>query len=47
MHAIIHEAAAERPEQLELPALVEEIVTLLDRYLRRPARGGAGKRSRE
>lgn len=42
-----HEVAAQRPELLEHPALVEEIVTLLDRYLRRPARGGVRKRSRE
>lgn len=37
VHAIIHEAAAQRPELLEHPQLVGEIVTLLDRYLRRPA----------
>ncbi|NUP13568.1 MAG: TetR/AcrR family transcriptional regulator [Polyangiaceae bacterium] len=35
-HAIIHEAASERPDLLDHPRFVEEIVTLLDRYLRRP-----------
>ncbi|HKT26847.1 TetR/AcrR family transcriptional regulator [Dyella sp.] len=36
-HAIVHEAANERPEWLARPDLVEEIVLLLERYLRRPA----------
>jgi AcrR family transcriptional regulator len=34
-HAALHETAIERPELLQNPALVEELVTLLDRYLRR------------
>jgi hypothetical protein len=38
VHAVIHEAATERPELLDHPLLVDELVTLLDRYLRRPAR---------
>jgi AcrR family transcriptional regulator len=35
-HAVIHEAAISRPELLQHPLFVEELVTLLDRYLRRP-----------
>lgn len=38
VHAIIHEATATRPELLDDPRLVEEVVFLIDRYLRRPAR---------
>jgi hypothetical protein len=38
LHAVVHEAAAERPELLEHPELARETVTLLDRYLRRPRR---------
>lgn len=44
VHAIIHEAAVQRPELLEHPRLVGEIVTLLDRYLRRPAPRGEERR---
>lgn len=35
VHAIIHEAATERPELLERDDFVQEIVTLLERYFRR------------
>ena len=38
VHAIIHEAASERPELLADPRLVSEIVLLIRRYLRRPKR---------
>jgi AcrR family transcriptional regulator len=34
-HAIIHEAAISRPELLDHPLFVDEVVTLLERYLRR------------
>jgi AcrR family transcriptional regulator len=37
VHAVIHEAASERPALLGDDRLVDEIVLLLDRYLRRPA----------
>lgn len=37
-HAIIHEAASRRPELLDHPEFVGEIVTLVERYLRRPRR---------
>jgi hypothetical protein len=36
-HAIVHEAANSHPEWLQRPELVDEIVLLLERYLRRPA----------
>lgn len=36
-HAIVHEAANERPELLSRPELAEEIVLLMQRYLQRPA----------
>jgi AcrR family transcriptional regulator len=36
-HAVIHEAASERPDLLQNPLFVDEVVTLLERYLRRPA----------
>jgi AcrR family transcriptional regulator len=36
LHAIIHEAAARRPELLDDPRLVPEVVMLLERYLKRP-----------
>ena len=36
-HAVIHEAASERPDLLENPLFVDEVVTLLEGYLRRPA----------
>ena len=36
VYAILHEAASERPELLDHPLLVDEVVTLLERYLRRP-----------
>lgn len=36
-HAVIHEAAADRPQLLRDPQLVEELVTLMERYLVRPA----------
>ncbi|MCE9668828.1 TetR/AcrR family transcriptional regulator [Myxococcus stipitatus] len=44
MHAVIHEAACARPELLDRPEFIDDVVVLLDRYLRRePAtrsRGG-------
>jgi AcrR family transcriptional regulator len=49
-HAVIHEAAAERPELLDNPLLADELVAMLGLYLSRPAsRGGerAAKRPRE
>lgn len=36
-HAIVHEAANERPDLLARPELVHEIVELIERYLQRPA----------
>ncbi|GLQ94410.1 TetR/AcrR family transcriptional regulator [Dyella acidisoli] len=36
-HAIVHEAVYERPELLKNPALIEEFVLLMTRYLQRPA----------
>jgi AcrR family transcriptional regulator len=36
LHAVVHEAAAERSDLLDHPELASEIVTLLDRYLKRP-----------
>jgi AcrR family transcriptional regulator len=36
VHAVLHEASVERPDVLGHPLLVDELVTLLDRYLRRP-----------
>jgi hypothetical protein len=36
-HAAIHEAATERPDLLDDPLFADEIVTLLERYLRRSA----------
>jgi hypothetical protein len=36
VHAVIHEAASERPELLDDPRLVEELVALLDGYLVHP-----------
>ena len=35
-HAIIHEAASNRPEILDRPDFVPEVVALLETYLRRP-----------
>jgi AcrR family transcriptional regulator len=37
--ALIHRAAVERPEDLSSGALADELVTLLERYLRRPLSG--------
>jgi hypothetical protein len=37
--ALIHRAAVERPEDLSSGALADELVTLLERYLRRPPSG--------
>jgi AcrR family transcriptional regulator len=37
VHAVIHEIAHERPALLESPLLVDELVTLLERYWLRPA----------
>jgi AcrR family transcriptional regulator len=37
LHAAIHEAANEHPELLESPAFIDELVTLLARYLQRPS----------
>src|SRR5262245_12612224 len=34
-HAAIHEAASDRPDLLEHPLFVDEVTTLLERYLRR------------
>ena len=34
--AAIHEAASSRPDLLDNPVFVDEVVTLLERYLRRP-----------
>ena len=39
-HAVIHEAASERPDLLENPLFADEVVTLLEGYLRRPASRG-------
>jgi AcrR family transcriptional regulator len=36
VHAVIHEAASERPELLDDPRLVEELMALLDGYLVQP-----------
>jgi AcrR family transcriptional regulator len=36
-HAAIHEAAAERPDLLDDPLFADEVVTLLERFLRRSA----------
>jgi AcrR family transcriptional regulator len=36
-HAAIHEAATERPDLLENPLFADEVVTLLERFLRRSA----------
>lgn len=36
LHAVVHEAATERPGLLAHPELAREVVILLDRYLRRP-----------
>ena len=44
VHAIIHEAASERPELLEDPRLVSEIVLLIERYMRRPKRRARERR---
>jgi AcrR family transcriptional regulator len=38
-HAVVHEAANRRPELLKSPAFIDEVVTLLERYLRRDASG--------
>lgn len=47
-HAIVHEAANERPELLSSPELVDEIVWLMERYLHRPSsRATAKARKRE
>jgi hypothetical protein len=35
VYAILHEAASEQPELLSHPLLVDEVVALLERYLRR------------
>lgn len=35
--AVVHEAAIERPQMLEHPLFVDELVELLMRYLRRPS----------
>jgi AcrR family transcriptional regulator len=35
VHAAIHEAATERPDLLENPLFADEVVTLVERYLRR------------
>jgi AcrR family transcriptional regulator len=37
VHAVIHEAASARPALLADDRLIDELVLLLDRYLRRPA----------
>jgi AcrR family transcriptional regulator len=37
VHAAIHEAATERPELLDDPLFGDEVVTLLEGFLRRPA----------
>lgn len=34
-HAVIHQAASERPELLSHPLFAEEVTALLERYLRR------------
>ncbi|RDS84917.1 TetR/AcrR family transcriptional regulator [Dyella monticola] len=44
-HAIVHEAANERPELLERPEFAEEIALLMERYLCRPE-PPAAKRSK-
>jgi AcrR family transcriptional regulator len=48
--AVLHRAALERPEDLSTGAIAEELVTLLCRYLRKPAglrrRPSAGSRMR-
>jgi AcrR family transcriptional regulator len=36
-HAVIHQAAAERPELLDSPLFAQEVTALLERYLQRPA----------
>lgn len=43
-HAVIHTTASHRPQLLDRPDFVEEVVMLLEGYLRRPApsRGTAG-----
>ncbi|MFT3711148.1 MAG: TetR/AcrR family transcriptional regulator [Archangium sp.] len=41
-HAVIHEAAINRPELLQHPLFIEEVVALLDRYLRRSKSGNIG-----
>ncbi|WP_211222750.1 TetR/AcrR family transcriptional regulator [Paludibacterium yongneupense] len=37
IHALIHHAAAERPEWLEQPRLKDELVVMVENYLSRPA----------
>jgi AcrR family transcriptional regulator len=44
--ALIHRAAVERPEDLSNGAFAEELVMLLERYLRRPARRRAREHQR-
>jgi AcrR family transcriptional regulator len=44
LHAIIHEAVSRKPEFLNSPVFVEEVITLFERYLHRPEKR-IGKRS--
>ncbi len=37
VHAIVHDTAVGRPQLLTHPAFAEEVVTLIERYLRRPS----------
>jgi hypothetical protein len=41
LHAAVHEAAIERPSNLTTALFVEEITTLLERYLDRTSRPSA------
>jgi AcrR family transcriptional regulator len=43
VYAVLHEAASERPGLLNHPLLVSEVVTLLERYLRRPRSRPTGR----
>ncbi|AXV75680.1 TetR family transcriptional regulator [Ralstonia solanacearum] len=43
-HGIIHDVTARRPELLDDPGLVTELVTLFERYLLRPAGSGSKRK---
>lgn len=46
LHALVHQATAERPDDLEDPAFVDEITAVLEAYLARVLRRGQHSRQR-